>query len=75
MYEESIEELKKWLNDKERSFETGQVNEDYYVDSSDIEDFCDYLRENETDLVGIQVMIDASGLWFKEEDLKNASYL
>ena len=75
MFEDSIKELNKWFEDEERCFDTSHVDDEYNVDSYDIEDFCDYLRENETDLVGIQCVVGASGIWFKEEDLRNASYL
>ena len=75
MYEDSINELNKWFDDKERCFDTSHVDDEYCVGSYDVEDFCDYLRENEPDLVGIQVMVGSSGMWFKEEDLKDASYL
>lgn len=76
MYEESIEELNKWFDDEERSFDTG-YNEDgeYSVGTLDLDDFCDYLRENEIDLIGISCMVGTDGIWFKREDLEKARYL
>lgn len=74
MYDESIEELNKWFEDSECTF-TDHVDDEYSVYDGDVEAFCDYLRENEPDLVGIPCMIGASGIWFKREDLKKAKYL
>lgn len=76
MYEESIIELNKWFDDEERSFDTG-YNEDgeYSVSELDMDDFCNYLREHETDLIGIPCMVGTSGIWFMREDLEKARYL
>lgn len=76
MYEENITELNKWFDDEERSFDTG-YNEDgeYSVCQRDVDDFCDYLRENEPDLVGIQCMVGTGGIWFWRKDLESARYL
>ena len=76
MYEENIEELNKWFNDEERSFNTG-YNEDgeYSVGQYDVNDFCDYLRENEVDLIGIECMVGTNGIWFSKENLETARYL
>lgn len=75
MYEENIEELNKWFDDEERSFATGRnENGEYSVSSLDMDDFCDYLRENETDLIGISCMVGNDGIWFNREDLESARY-
>lgn len=76
MYEESIEALNKWFDDEERSFGTG-YNEDgeYSVEQSDVDDFCDFLRETDPDLICIPCMVGTDGIWFRKEDLDRARYL
>ena len=46
----------------------------YSVSQYDIDDFCDYLRENEPDLIGIPCMVGGGGIWFTSEDLEKARY-
>lgn len=76
MCEENIEVLNKWFDDKERSFETAyNENGEYTVGVLDVDDFCDYLREHEPDLIGIPCMAGSGGIWFKREDLERARYL
>ena len=70
-----IEKLNKWFEDKERSYDTGYCEGEYCVGQLDVDDFCDYLRENEPDLIGFTCVIGAGGIWFKREDLEKASYL
>lgn len=72
---EGIERLDKWFADEERSFDTSHSNGQYNVSQLDVYDFCDYLTENEPDLIGIPCMVCAEGIWFKDEDLKNANHL
>lgn len=72
--EYSLTELNKWFDSEERYSETSRVDGVYSVSSLDLDDFCDYLAENEYDLIGIPCMVCAEGLWFNEEDFKNASY-
>ena len=72
--EDSLTKLNKWFDDEERCLDTSRVDGVYSVSQLDLEDFCDYLTENEVDLIGIPCMICAEGLWFNEEDFKNASY-
>lgn len=76
MGEESIQDLNEWFDDDERCFSTG-YNEygEYTVSSYDIEDFCNYLREYEPDLIGIKCMVGHDGIWFRREDLEQADYL
>ena len=75
MYEENIIELNKWFDDKERCYDTGynEVGE-YSVSQLDVDDFCDYLREHEPDLIGIPCMVGTSGIWFTREQLEKARY-
>lgn len=75
MYEEYIEELQKWINDDDRCVDTSYNGEVYCICEYDIEDFCDFLREQDPDLIGFPCMIDTTGIWFKREDLDNARYL
>lgn len=72
---DSIERLNKWFDDKERSYDTSRTDEQYNIESYDLEDFCDYLRENEIDLIGIPCMVCPDGIWFKREDLEKARYI
>lgn len=75
MYEEEIEALNAWIEDDDRSFGTSYNGEEYVIGELDIEDFCDFLRERDPDLIGIPCMVGTSGIWFKREDLDNARYL
>lgn len=72
--EDSIKKLNEWFNDEERSIDTSYTNGQYSVSQLDLYDFCEYLTENEVDLIGIPCMVCAEGLWFDEEDLKKAYY-
>lgn len=73
--DESITNLNKWIDDKERCSDTCRVDGQYSISQLDLDDFCDYLTEYEPCLVGIPCKICAEGIWFYEDDLKNASYL
>lgn len=75
MYEEDIEELHGWIEDDDRSYDTGFDGEVYCISSYDVDDFCDFLREQNPDLIGIPCMVGTSGIWFKREDLDKARYL
>ena len=70
--EETIEKLNKWIVDKERFSDTWYTNGQYNISQLDVDDFCDFLTENEPDLIGIPCMVCAEGIYFKEEDLNNA---
>lgn len=75
MHEESIEKLNKWFDDEARSSDTERSEYGaYFVSSPDMKDFCDYLRENEKDLIGIHCMVGNDGVWFKRADLESAKY-
>ena len=75
MYEEDIEELDKWFDKDYLSCETSHYDDEYIVDQTDVDDFCDYLREEYPDLIGIKCMVGTGGIWFKREDLIAAKYL
>ena len=75
MYAEEIEDLNKWFNDEERRYETSFNGEEYVVSEADVEEFCDFLRELNPDLIGIPCMVGTSGIWFTANDLNKARYL
>ncbi len=75
MYEDDIEELNKWFVDKERAYSTGFNGEEYIVSEMDVEDFCDFLKKLNPDLVGISCMVGTSGIWFTKDELQKARYL
>ena len=74
MYEDCINELNKWFADAERRYGTSFNGEEYALDGADVEDFCYFLRELNPDLIGIQCMVGASGIWFTKDDLNKARY-
>lgn len=75
MYEDDVKELNKWFADKERAYETGFNGQEYVVSEVDVEDFCDFLRELNPDLIGISCMVGTSGIWFTNDELQKARYL
>lgn len=70
--EDTIKKLNEWLENEDRSSDTMCIDGQYGISSIDIDDFCDFLTENEPDLIGIPCMVCAEGIYFKEEDLNNA---
>ena len=75
MYEEEIEVLNAWIEDADRSLDTSFNGDEYVIGKSDVEDFCDFLRELDSDLIGFPVMVGTDGIWFKQEDLEKARYI
>ena len=71
MYDEDIEKVDKWFTEH-GDFSTYKNDEEYVVDSVDVEDFCDFIREEFPDLIGIECMVGNSGIWFKRCDLESA---
>lgn len=72
--EDTIKKLNEWIDDEERYSETSHTNNQYNISQLDIDDFCDFLTENEPDLIGIPCMVCAEGIYFTEEDLKKARH-
>ncbi len=72
--EDTIKKLNEWIDDEERYSETSHTNGQYSISQLDVDDFCDFLTENEPDLIGIPCMVCAYGIYFKEEDLNNARH-
>lgn len=79
MYDEDIKALREWLNSDDRPFSYSHTEENdgedvMFVYSGDFEEFADYLRENETDIICIHGMIGNDGVWFSSEEAENAKY-
>lgn len=72
--EDNIKKLNEWIEDKERSYDTSLTDGQYSISQLDVYEFCDFLTENEPNLIGIPCMVCAEGIYFKEEDLNNAIY-
>lgn len=75
MYEEELEELNKWFKDDKRTSDTYFNGEIYAVNERDVEDFCDFLREQNPDMVGFPCIVGKDGIWFKKEDLDQTEYI
>ncbi len=75
MYDDEIKRLNEWFNDEDRSYDTSFNGEEYAVSEIDVEDFCDFLREQNPDLIGIPCMVGTGGIWFRSSDLDKARYL
>ena len=73
--EDTIKKLDEWIKDEERFSDTSHTNEQYSISQLDIDDFCDFLTENEPDLIGIPCNICGEGIWFSKNDLINARHL
>ena len=75
MYADEIEEVNKWFEDEEREYDTSFNGEEYCVSKSEIDDFCDFLRELNPDIIGIPCMVGKNGIWFTRYDLNKANHL
>ena len=71
MYEEEIEKVDEWFKNH-GDFSTYNNDEEYVVDAVDVGDFCDFIREEFPDLIGIECMVNNGGIWFKRSDLESA---
>lgn len=72
--EDTIKKLDEWLKNGDRSSDTMCIDGQYGISSTDIDDFCDFLIENEPDLIGISCNICGEGIWFTINDLRNARH-
>lgn len=72
--EENIKNLNEWIEDKERSYDTSLAYGQYSISQLDLYDFCDFLTENEPDLIGISCNVCGDGIWFTKNDLINARH-
>lgn len=72
--EDTIKKLDEWLEDEDRSSDTTRIDEQYSISSIDVDDFCDFLIENEPDLIGISCNVCGEGIWFSKNDLRNARH-
>lgn len=71
MYEDDIELVDKWFEEN-GDFSTYNNDEEYCIDAVDVDDFCEFIGKNFPDLIGIEVMINHGGIWFKRSDLESA---
>lgn len=79
MYEDQIKEVNTWFAENEEyetyRHTTKEDGEDVYaVGQYKVDEFIDFLRENVTDLIGINVKIGGGGIWFSSEDLERARF-
>ena len=72
--EETIKKLNEWIEDEERYSETSYTNGQYSISQLDVDDFCDFLTENEPGLIGIPCNVCGGGIWFSKNDLRNAKH-
>ena len=75
MYDDEIKEVNKWFEDEERAYDTDFDGEYYRVSELEVEDFCDFLRELNPDIIGIPCMVGKYGIWFTKNDLNKAKHL
>ena len=74
MYDEDIKSIDNWFDENGDSC-TYRNDDEYVVSQYDVDDFVDFVREHFPDMVGIPVMLDGGGIWFKKSDLLNAKFL
>ena len=71
---DTIKKLKEWIENEDRSLDTMCIDGQYSISSTDIDYFCDFLTENEPDLIGFPCNVCGEGIWFSKDDLINASH-
>lgn len=71
---ETIKKLNEWIEDKERFIDTSYTNGQYSISNYDVDDFFNFLIENEPDLIGIPCNVCGEGIWFSKDDLINARH-
>lgn len=74
MYDEDIKTLTEWMNDEERATDTKRIDDDFFISQYDVNDFCDLIREIDTDLIGIKCTVTVYGIWFDLNDLQSARH-
>lgn len=72
--EDTIKKLNEWIENEDRSSDTMCIDGQYSISSTDIDDFCWFLTENEPDLIGISCNVCGVGIWFSKNDLINARH-
>lgn len=82
MFEDDIKLIDEWFAEKrETNFSTYHItdkvlhNDEYVVDSLDVEEFSEFLKKNFPDLVGIQCLVGTDGIWFWSKNLRDAVFL
>ena len=74
MYDEDIKLIDNWFDENSKIC-TYRNDDEYVVSQYDVDDFVDFVREHFPDMVGIPVMLDGGGIWFKKSDLLKANFL
>lgn len=81
MYKDDVQKLNRWFRKKEKDsigtyhHSMRKDGEDVYaVGASDVDEFCDFLRENILDLIGFHCMVGNDGIWFSSDDLEKARF-
>ena len=79
MYKEDRQALHKWFKEHKsygtyHNYSPDKEHDEYVIEQSDVEDFCDFLRENIMDLVGIPCMVGGGGIWFRRTELNEAKF-
>ncbi|MBO7734955.1 MAG: hypothetical protein J6S67_20505 [Methanobrevibacter sp.] len=74
MYDEDIEALSEWMNEDERAIDTNRIDDDFFISQYDVDDFCNFIREIDPDLIGIKCTVTSCGIWFDINDLQSARH-
>ena len=80
MYDEDRQKIHKWFKEHKdystyHSYSPNKERDEYVISAFDVDDFCDFLRENMPDMIGIPCMVCSDGIYFKRPDLDNARFL
>lgn len=79
MDRDEIKKIDRWF-DKHKYGSTYRVNEKrgqwlYSVEADDVEEFCSFIEQEFTDIVGIPCLLGQDSLWFRTEDLKQVDFI
>ena len=79
MGDEDRKALHEWFKEHKgngayHNYSPNKECDEYVINRSDVDDFCDFLRKNVADLIGIPCMVGSSGIWFSRTDLDRARY-
>ena len=79
MYDEDRKALHEWFKEHKsygtyHNYSPNKECDEYVINSSDVDDFCDFVRENIIDLAYIPCMVGYGGIWFRRTDLEKAMF-
>lgn len=76
MSREEIKLVDDWFEKHTECYGTSHVNDEYTVDSYDLEAFTDFLRDNFPDLCYIRCNLGTGdeNIWFHTSDLQEAKF-